>query len=247
MFADIVGGGASSRLFQQLREDRGLAYSVYAALQPYRRCRPVLRLCRDRPARGGGGGAADRARSSPRPPRTSTQRELDRVRDPGQGRPADVAGNAAGARPIYVARQLAVYGRLVEPAEVVAELDAVTLDAGPRGRRAMLAGPRARATIGVPAVARGVSDSTTIVAEPWADYGLIDCGHGRKLERYGPVRVVRPEPQAMWAPARDRLGSRRDLRPGSDEEGGGRWVQHRPVPREGWELARDAVTLHTPR
>ena len=26
---------------------------------------------------------------------------------------------------------------------------------------------------------------TTLVAEPWADYGLVDSGHGRKLERYG--------------------------------------------------------------
>jgi 23S rRNA (cytosine1962-C5)-methyltransferase len=41
----------------------------------------------------------------------------------------------------------------------------------------------------------------TLVAEPWEDWGLVDSGHGRKLERYGPVRVVRPEPQAMWAPA----------------------------------------------
>ena len=24
----------------------------------------------------------------------------------------------------------------------------------------------------------------TLIGEPWADYGLIDCGNGRKLERY---------------------------------------------------------------
>jgi predicted Zn-dependent peptidase len=34
-FCDIVGGGASSRLFQQVREERGLAYSVYAQMAPY--------------------------------------------------------------------------------------------------------------------------------------------------------------------------------------------------------------------
>ena len=34
----------------------------------------------------------------------------------------------------------------------------------------------------------------------WGDYALLDSGRGRKLERYGPYRVVRPEPQAMWAP-----------------------------------------------
>jgi predicted Zn-dependent peptidase len=35
LFADVVGGGMSSRLFQEVREDRGLAYSVYASLHPY--------------------------------------------------------------------------------------------------------------------------------------------------------------------------------------------------------------------
>lgn len=36
------------------------------------------------------------------------------------------------------------------------------------------------------------------MAEPWADYALLDSGNQRKLERYGPVIVDRPEPQALW-------------------------------------------------
>jgi len=88
-----------------------------------------------------------------------------------------------------------------------------------------------------------VNGLTTIVAEPWADWGLIDCGNGQKLERYGPVSVVRPEPQAMWAPARDDWDPDATFVPGSDEEGGGRWVQHRPVPKQ-WQLARGAVRFH---
>ena len=85
-----------------------------------------------------------------------------------------------------------------------------------------------------------MTELTTIVAEPWDDWGLIDCGNGQKLERYGPVTVARPEPQAMWAPARDDWDPDAIFVPGSDEEGGGRWVQHRPVPKE-WPLARGAV------
>jgi 23S rRNA (cytosine1962-C5)-methyltransferase len=85
-----------------------------------------------------------------------------------------------------------------------------------------------------------VSELKTIVAEPWADWGLIDSGNGRKLERYGPIAVVRPEPQAMWAPARDEWDPDATFVPGSDEEGGGRWVQHRPVPSQ-WPLSRDGV------
>ena len=88
-----------------------------------------------------------------------------------------------------------------------------------------------------------MSGLQTIIAEPWSDWGLIDSGGGRKLERYGRYRVVRPEPQAMWAPALEQWDPDATFVPGSDEEGGGRWVQHRPVPRQ-WELARGDVRFH---
>ena len=85
-----------------------------------------------------------------------------------------------------------------------------------------------------------MSDLTTIIAEPWADWGLIDCGDGQKFERYGDIKVVRPEPQAMWAPACEDWDPNATFVPGSDEEGGGRWVQHRPVLKS-WELSRGNV------
>jgi 23S rRNA (cytosine1962-C5)-methyltransferase len=85
-----------------------------------------------------------------------------------------------------------------------------------------------------------VTDLKMLIAEPWSDWGLIDCGNGQKLERYGDIKVVRPEPQAMWAPASDDWDPDATFVPGSDDEGGGRWVQHRPVPRE-WELSRGNV------
>ncbi len=88
-----------------------------------------------------------------------------------------------------------------------------------------------------------MSDLITIIAEPWADWGLIDSGDGQKLERYGDFRVVRPEPQAMWAPARVDWDPDATFVPGSDEGGGGRWVQHRSVPRQ-WELSRGAVKFN---
>ena len=83
----------------------------------------------------------------------------------------------------------------------------------------------------------------TLVAEPWDDWGLIDSGNGQKLERYGEIKVVRPEPQAMWAPAHSDWDPDATFVPGSDEEGGGRWVQHRPVPRE-WRVSRGPVQFN---
>jgi 23S rRNA (cytosine1962-C5)-methyltransferase len=85
-----------------------------------------------------------------------------------------------------------------------------------------------------------VSDLSTIIAEPWDEWALIDSGGGQKLERYGKFKVVRPEPQAMWAPSANNWDPDATFVPGSDEEGGGRWVQHRAVPPQ-WELSRGNV------
>lgn len=75
----------------------------------------------------------------------------------------------------------------------------------------------------------------------WADYGLVDSGHGRKLERYGPYRFIRPEPQAMWAPRLADWQAHGEFVPGSDEDGGGRWQFSGDVPSEGWPLAWNDV------
>lgn len=83
----------------------------------------------------------------------------------------------------------------------------------------------------------GLSPQPLILAgEGWEHYGLVDSGHGRKLERYGPYRFIRPEPQAMWSPRSPEWDAHGEFVPGSDEDGGGRWHFDKPVPRDGWEL-----------
>ena len=69
-------------------------------------------------------------------------------------------------------------------------------------------------------------------AAAWADYGLVDSGGGRKLERYGPYTVIRPEAQCLWAPG---LGAatweKADaVFEGGDEEEAGRWRFARALP-----------------
>jgi 23S rRNA (cytosine1962-C5)-methyltransferase len=71
----------------------------------------------------------------------------------------------------------------------------------------------------------------------WEDYGLIDSGGGRKLERYGPYRFIRPETQALWSPRMADWAADGEFVPGSDADGGGRWQFARPVPPQGWPLA----------
>jgi 23S rRNA (cytosine1962-C5)-methyltransferase len=76
-----------------------------------------------------------------------------------------------------------------------------------------------------------------LAGEGWADYGLVDSGDGRKLERYGPHRFIRPEPQALWMPKLERWASDGEFVPASDDDGGGRWQFANPVPQDGWPLA----------
>jgi 23S rRNA (cytosine1962-C5)-methyltransferase len=80
-----------------------------------------------------------------------------------------------------------------------------------------------------------------LAGEGWDDYGLVDSGNGRKLERYGGYRFIRPEPQALWTPRLMQWDAAGEFVPGSDEDGGGRWRFDQPVPREGWELGWNDV------
>ena len=86
-----------------------------------------------------------------------------------------------------------------------------------------------------------MSKLKTLIAEPWPDYGLVDSGHGRKLERYGRFRFIRPEPQAMWAPASENWRADGEFVPASDADGGGRWHLDGGVPDEGWPLGWEDV------
>jgi 23S rRNA (cytosine1962-C5)-methyltransferase len=86
-----------------------------------------------------------------------------------------------------------------------------------------------------------MSDLSTLVAEPWHDWGLLDSGNGRKLERYGTYRFIRPEGQALWAPRLAEWQADGEFVPGSDEDGGGRWSFAEAMSGEGWPLAWNDV------
>jgi predicted Zn-dependent peptidase len=150
LFADVLGGGASSRLFHEVREERGLAYSVSATVHPFSDTGLFYVYAATSPREAAAAsqlideilrGSVD----------TITERELERVRT------RAAAGllmylETPGGQASYAARQLTVYGRLVEPAEVVEQLAAVTLEEVKAVGAKMLSGARATATIGVAAV-----------------------------------------------------------------------------------------------
>jgi len=79
----------------------------------------------------------------------------------------------------------------------------------------------------------------------WADYALLDSGGGRKLEQYGPYKVVRPEPQCLWTPrlAQSAWDAADAVFDPSDEEDAGRW-RFRDKPKETWPLGWGDVKFH---
>lgn len=76
-------------------------------------------------------------------------------------------------------------------------------------------------------------------ADKWQDYEVIATGDGYKLERWGDVTLLRPDPQVIWKPPFD-LASYKGLNAKyiRSESGGGRWEYLRKVPDE-WTISYD--------
>ncbi len=79
---------------------------------------------------------------------------------------------------------------------------------------------------------RGALPNLTWLSSPdWTDYALLDSGGGLKLEKFGPYSFIRPEPQAMWDPARPKAewDAAHGLFVPTGEESGGHWDFRKPV------------------
>lgn len=75
----------------------------------------------------------------------------------------------------------------------------------------------------------------------WEGYRLLDSGAGRKYESFGPHAFIRPEPQALWQPRLADWPAAGEFIPGSDEDGGGRWVMAPDAPPADWTLSWNDV------
>jgi 23S rRNA (cytosine1962-C5)-methyltransferase len=61
-------------------------------------------------------------------------------------------------------------------------------------------------------------------SDKWADYELLDCSGGEKLERWGKHLLIRPEPQAIWdTPKRHPGWKNASARYVRSNAGGGQW------------------------
>ena len=70
----------------------------------------------------------------------------------------------------------------------------------------------------------------------WADYELIDCSCGEKLERWGSQILVRPDPQVIWkSEKKNKLWHTADARYHRSSTGGGEWQFFKKVP-PAWKI-----------
>lgn len=77
------------------------------------------------------------------------------------------------------------------------------------------------------------------LADAWQDYEILDAGNGNKLERWGQVRLLRPDPQAVWPMQEPRSVDARYIRSAS---GGGHWEYGKALP-ESWTISYRDLTF----
>ncbi|MBN2751733.1 MAG: insulinase family protein [Rhodospirillaceae bacterium] len=142
----LFGGGMSSRLFQEVREARGLAYSIYAYASSYidtgmfsiyagtspKDIPEMVAVIADESAK-----LAD----------TLTEQEISRAR--AQLRASTIMGmESTSSRCEHRARQLMIYGHTLSPEESIARIEAVDMDAVCRVVRRVFASPLTTAAVG---------------------------------------------------------------------------------------------------
>lgn len=128
IFAGILGGGASSRLFQEAREKRGLCYSIYAFASGFadagligvhastspKDVRKLQEVMVNELA-----GLAEKGPSEAELKRVKTQLRAGLL----------MALESSGARAEQIGRQVLAYGRAIPMDEMVARIEAVGLEA----------------------------------------------------------------------------------------------------------------------
>lgn len=77
------------------------------------------------------------------------------------------------------------------------------------------------------------------VADGWKDYALLDAGNGEKLERWGDVVLLRPDPQAVWPMGEIKSPHAHYIR---SSTGGGHWEYERQLP-ESWSIRYRDLTF----
>ncbi len=81
-------------------------------------------------------------------------------------------------------------------------------------------------------------------SKDWLDYELLDCSFGERLERWGDVILIRPDPQAIFKTERkDPRWKKANARYLRSKTGGGRWEKYSAVP-DVWSINYKDLTFN---
>jgi len=159
VFANIIGGGMSSRLFQEVRETRGLCYAIYAYHAPYSDTGmfglyagtdaadtgELMRVVVDEIA------AAAANINDAEIARAKAQMKAGLL----------MALESSGARAQQLASQIFAYGRPIPLEEIVGRIDGVTVESTRAAGTALIA--RARPAIAALGPGKGLESAATIM------------------------------------------------------------------------------------
>ncbi len=80
-------------------------------------------------------------------------------------------------------------------------------------------------------------------AANWTDYELIDTGSGERLERWGDIILIRPDPQIIWqSDKKDPRWKTAHARYKRSNTGGGQWQYYKKIP-EVWSIGYNDMTF----
>jgi predicted Zn-dependent peptidase len=161
VFTNAVGGGMSSRLFQEVREIRGLCYAIYAFHVPYSDTGffglyagtdasdvpELVRVVVDQLS------TAAENLSETEVARAKAQLKAGLL----------MALESSGARAEQLARQMIAYGRPIPLEEIVAKIEAVTVDSVRAAGRAVIS--RSRPAVAALGPASKGLESAALIAE----------------------------------------------------------------------------------
>ena len=82
------------------------------------------------------------------------------------------------------------------------------------------------------------------LSEHWKDYELIDTSDGERLERWGDIILIRPDPQIIWSTGRKNpLWKNAHAHYHRSNKGGGHWETYRKVP-DRWTIRYNQLVFN---
>ena len=147
IFAEIFGGGMASRLFQDVRESRGLAYTIDASAEQYSDAGRISVFAGCAPGDALEVGAITRDIWADIAAKGPTEAEMSRARAVAATGYA-MAAEAPAARAGSAAYELLAFDRLIAIEDVLRQIDSVTIADVSRIAAQALAGPPIAAAVG---------------------------------------------------------------------------------------------------